>query len=111
MLLLHSFEYDRARRAFREASSIAPSFAMAVWGEAMTYDHPIWGNHDRESAISALKKLGATAAERRAKAPTEREKLYLDAVERLFGEDERAQYAAAYSQAMGEIGRGDDLHC
>src|SRR5215510_13378327 len=47
VLLLHSFEYARARRAFAEASRIAPNFALAYWGEAMTYDHRIWGEQDR----------------------------------------------------------------
>ncbi|MEP7149089.1 MAG: hypothetical protein ABI857_09425, partial [Acidobacteriota bacterium] len=36
VLLLHSFEYARARRSFAEASRLAPDFAMAYWGEAMT---------------------------------------------------------------------------
>src|SRR5688500_17182689 len=65
VLLLHSFEYARARRAFVEASRLAPDFALAYWGEAMTYDHPIWGEHDRPGAQAALARLAPTAAERR----------------------------------------------
>lgn len=109
VLLLHSFEYGRARRAFQEASRLAPNFAMAYWGEAMTYDHPIWGEHDRAAATSALTRLGATASERRAKAPTEREKMYLAAVETLFGSGDQRQ--AAYSDAMLELTKRfpDDL--
>src|SRR4051794_4974213 len=41
VLLLHSFEYERAKIAFAEASRLAPGFAMAYWGEAMTYNHTI----------------------------------------------------------------------
>jgi tetratricopeptide (TPR) repeat protein len=103
VLLLHSFEYPRARRAFQEASRIAPDFAMAYWGEAMTYDHRIWGAQDRTSGLAALAKLAPTPAERRAKAPTPREKMYFDAVEKLFEDGDEIQVATAYSNAMGEL--------
>ena len=95
MLLLHSFEYGRARRSFQEASRIAPDFAMAYWGEAMTHDHRIWGEQDRMAGLASLAKLGPTPVERRAKAPTEREKMYLDAVEQLYREGSQAEVAAA----------------
>lgn len=104
VLLLHSFEYARARRAFQEASRIAPDFAMAYWGEAMTYDHRIWGEQDRASAVAALQRLAPTPAARRAKAPTEREKMYFDAVEALYGDsDDQHEIAAAYSRAMDAL--------
>ncbi len=111
VLLLHSFEYARARRAFQEASRIAPDFALAYWGEAMTYDHRIWGEQDRSSALAALNRLAPTPAERRAKAKTEREKLYFDAVEKLYEEGDKASVAAAYSNAMAEVTKRfpDDL--
>ncbi|MCA1828817.1 MAG: hypothetical protein LC689_17985 [Myxococcales bacterium] len=41
VLYLHSFVYDEAREAFKEAEAAAPC-PIAFWGEAMTYDHPIW---------------------------------------------------------------------
>src|SRR5262249_13864856 len=40
VLLLHSFEYADAAEAFREAQARAPQFALAYWGEALTYCHP-----------------------------------------------------------------------
>ena len=108
VLLLHSFEYGRARRAFQEASKLAPDFAMAYWGEAMTYDHPIWPEYDRPGGTAVLSRLAATPEARRAKAPTEREKMYLDAVEKLFAADD---HAVAYSSAMADITKRfpDDL--
>src|SRR5688572_15909922 len=111
VLLLHSFEYGRARRAFQEASRIAPDFAMAYWGEAMTYDHRIWGAQDRAPAVAALAKLAPTPAERRGKARTEREKMYFDAVEKLFADGDAEQTAVAYSNAMAELAKRfpDDL--
>src|SRR4051794_3850612 len=42
VLLLHNFAYPQAERAFKEAEGIDPSFALAYWGEAMTYNNPIW---------------------------------------------------------------------
>lgn len=100
VLLLHSFEYARARRAFQEASRIAPDFALAYWGEAMTYDHRIWGEQDQKAALAALARLAATPVERRTKAPTTREKMYMDAVEQLYGEGTEAEVAVNYSKAM-----------
>jgi len=85
VLLLHSFEYGRARAEFAEAIRMAPNFAMAYWGDAMTYDHPIWPENDRPGALASLARLGASPAERRTKAVTEREKPYLHPVERLYG--------------------------
>jgi tetratricopeptide (TPR) repeat protein len=103
VLLLHSFEYSRARRAFQEASKVAPDFALAYWGEAMTYDHPIWPEYDRPGALAVLARLGPTPEVRRAKAPTEREKMYLDAVEKLFADGDQKQVAAEYSAAMERL--------
>jgi tetratricopeptide (TPR) repeat protein len=85
VLLLHSFEYDDAIAAFREAQRLAPGFAMAYWGEAMCFNQPLWRNEDVAKARAALSKLAPTPVERQAKAPTAREKAYLDAVERLYG--------------------------
>ena len=75
--LLHNFEYPRAAKAFQEAQAIDPSFAMAYWGEAMTHTHPIWFQQNLPAARTVLERLGATPAERLAKAGTERERDFL----------------------------------
>ena len=85
VLLLHSFEYDDAIAAFREAERLDPNFAMAYWGEALSYNQPLWFNEEVGKARAALGRLAPSADARQAKAPTAREKGYLDAVERLFG--------------------------
>lgn len=103
VLLLHSFEYARAIAAFDEAIKIAPDFAMAYWGKAMAYDHRIWGEQDQTAALKALSQLGATPAERRSKAPTERERMYLDAVEALYRDGTEREVALAYSNAVQRI--------
>jgi tetratricopeptide (TPR) repeat protein len=97
---LHSFWYDEAADAFRAAQQAEPSFAMAYWGEAMTYNHPIWSEQDLEEARKALGRLAPDREARLAKAPTEREKAFLNAVEILYGEGEKAARDAAYAEAM-----------
>ena len=84
VLLMHSFEYDDARQAFVEAQKADPAFAMAYWGEAMTFNHPVWQRTSPELAKAALNKLAPTAEARRARAQTEKEKDWLGAVERLY---------------------------
>ena len=102
-LLLHSFEYPDAAEEFREAQRLEPGFAMAYWGEAMTYNHPLWMEQNRESARKALERLAPTAEARRAKAPTERERMYLDAVEALYGEGEKEARDRDYAAAMRRL--------
>src|SRR5687767_14268382 len=85
LALLHNFEYASAATAFREAQKADPAFAMAYWGEAMTFNHPVWQRTSPDLAKAALNRLAATADARRAKAQTEKEKDWLGAVERLFG--------------------------
>ncbi|NIR44368.1 MAG: tetratricopeptide repeat protein [Gemmatimonadetes bacterium] len=103
VLLLHSFEYADAAEAFREAQRLDPDFAMAYWGEAMTYNHSLWAQQDREAALGALNRLAPTPAARRAKAPTEREGGYLAAVDILYGEGSKLERDLAYSEAMRRL--------
>src|SRR5436309_10035527 len=92
VLLLHSFEYQDAARAFREAQRLDSGFALAYWGEAMTYTHPLWNEQDRTAALAALRRLGPTPEARRERAPTGREQAYLHAVEvRLRSEEHTSE--------------------
>jgi outer membrane protein assembly factor BamD (BamD/ComL family) len=77
----------------------------------MTYDHPIWGEHDRQAAVAALGRLAPTPAERRAKAATERDKMYLDAAEALYVDGDDHQARSGYSAAMERMAKRfpDDL--
>lgn len=100
VLLMHSFEYDDAREAFVEAQKADPAFAMAYWGEAMTFNHPVWQRSSPELAKAALARLAPTAEARRAKAPTEKEKDWLGAVERLYGAGDKPARDFGYADAM-----------
>ncbi len=105
LLLLHSFEFDSARAAFRTASDKDPGFAMAYWGEALSHNMPIWGEQDLEAARAVLARLARTPEERLARAPTERERGYLASVELLFGDGEKVERDARYSAALGALAR------
>ena len=103
VLWLHSFEYEAAAQAFREAQRIDPGFAMAYWGEAMTYTHPLWNEQDSSAGHAILQRLGPTPEARRAAAPTPRERGYLSAVEILYGDGAKAQRDTAYALAMERL--------
>jgi len=85
VLYMHNFEYDEAQAAFERARKIDKDFAMAYWGEVMTYNHPLWGQQAKDAALKVLRKLGRSPKARSKKAPTQREKDYLHTVELLYG--------------------------
>lgn len=103
MLLLHLFEYPYARDEFLKAQQLDPNFAMAYWGEAMTYNHPIWDQQDLQSARVALMKLGKTPEERITRTPAAREQGFLAALELLYGSGTKAQRDLAYMRAMEQL--------
>ncbi len=106
VLWLHSFEYEDARAAFRRARELEPGFALAAWGEAMTHNHPIWVQVDVAAGRAALETLGASREERRAAAPTERERAWLAAVEDLyFSAGDKPARDRAYAAAMERLHR------
>jgi len=100
---LHNFEYDDAARAFRSAQQIDPDFAMAYWGEAMTKNHPVWMEQDLGGARRVLDRLGASREARIAKGRTERERVYLSAVETLYGAGDKIARDGAYLDAMRRV--------
>ncbi|HEV7671027.1 MAG TPA: hypothetical protein VGS22_21125 [Thermoanaerobaculia bacterium] len=102
---LHNFEYQTAAEAFQAAQKLDPGFALAYWGEAMTFNHAIWMEQDLAGARAVLARLGANPQERAAKAPTEREKGYLAAVETLYGEGTKEERDFRYEAAMGDLSR------
>ena len=101
--ILHSFGYEQAREQFHAAQELEPDFALAYWGETLTYNHPLLAERDLESPRAALERLGATREERAAKAATERELGFLTAVEELFGEGELAERRIGYMEGMRNL--------
>jgi tetratricopeptide (TPR) repeat protein len=79
--LLHSFFYEEARRVFESAASLDPSCAMASWGVAMTWYHPIWSppsDDDLKAGLRAIERAEAAGAK------TERERDYIAAVASFY---------------------------
>ena len=103
VLLLHSFEYEDAREAFREAQEVDPDFALAYWGEAMTHNHPLWRQQNVQAARKAPERFAPTQAERLENTPFERERGYMRALEALYGDSDKVERDFAYSEAMGEL--------
>jgi tetratricopeptide (TPR) repeat protein len=101
---LHSFEFDEAAAAFHQAQQIDPNFALPYWGEAMSYNHPLWAQVDLTAARKALERLAPTREGRIAKAHTEKEKAYLEAVDRLFyAPGDKLARDTAYCEAMARM--------
>ena len=103
VLYLHSFEFEDAAEEFRAAKKADPGFAMAYWGEAMSCNHPLWREVDASSARRILEELAPTPEARLAKAPTAREKMYLAAVEALYGKGSKEENDRAYAEAMRRL--------
>jgi hypothetical protein len=103
LALLHNFEYEDAAEQFRKAQAIDPNFAMAYWGEAMTFTHPVWFQQDLTAAHAVLVRLGATPEARLRKAPTARERDYLHAVEVLYGKGTKDERDFLFADAMASI--------
>jgi tetratricopeptide (TPR) repeat protein len=70
---------------------------MGYWGEAMTYNHPIWAEQDAESARRVLAKIVDTSR------LTARELAYIAAVETLYGAGDKLAHDIAYSREMEKI--------
>jgi hypothetical protein len=81
MLALHSFMYPRAHREFQQAAKADPGCAMARWGDAMAYHHPLWGEDEPEAARQALAEVGAEGS------LTAKERAFLGAARALYHED------------------------
>ncbi len=100
---LHSFGYEDAIDAFRAAQKADPNFAMAYWGEAMSFSQPLWFFEEVPKGRAALAKLGPTPEARIAKAKTPREQGFMRAVEALFGPGDKPARAAAHARAMATV--------
>src|SRR6059058_4850538 len=92
--LLHSFFYEEARRIFTAVAAKGPNCAMAQWGIAMTWWHPIW-TPPTPNEMSA----GKAAAEKAMamKAGSDLERGFITAL--------NAYYNSADSPTTGEVGQ------
>lgn len=100
---LHNFEYDSAANDFRRARKIDPEFALAYWGEAMTYNHPIWMRQDRDAGRAVLAKLGKTREQQLARAKTPMEKDLVKAAQILYGDGDKKSRDFLYRDHMASL--------
>jgi len=101
--LLHNFQYEEAIKAFQEAQKADPEFGLAYWGEAMAHNYTLWAEQQTEDARKALAKLAPAAEARAAKAKTAREKMWLAAVEALYGSGTKFERDEAYADRMDAL--------
>ena len=83
--LLHSFFYDEARRRFEAIAEKDPKCAMAWWGIAMTWYHPLWAPpsvEERAKGLGAVRKAKAIGVH------TPLEKGLLEAIEAFYTTNE-----------------------
>ena len=104
LLLLHSFQFDDAGEKFHEAQQLDSLCAMAYWGEAMSQNHPLWREQDKEKALSILARLGPSKEDQRKAFKLEFEQDMFDAICILYGEGPKKGNDIAYSTFM------EDLH-
>jgi tetratricopeptide (TPR) repeat protein len=104
LLLLHLFEYEEAARLFIAAQKADPSFAMAYWGEAMTFNHPVWNEVDVQAGRTSLARFGATPEARAQGIADPRERAWFSAVEILYsGAGSKPERDARYAAAMEQL--------
>ena len=112
---LYNFEFDIAAEAFRESQKADPAFALAYWGETMSYNHPLWAQQDLAAARKVLERLAPTAAARAAKAPAGKERDLVEAADVLFGAGDKLARDIAYADALKKIHakypKDDEIAC
>ncbi|HWO88272.1 MAG TPA: hypothetical protein VNL98_03860 [Gemmatimonadales bacterium] len=105
MALLHSFWYEEAGRAFRAAAEADTSCAMAQWGLASSYLHPLWAPptpaelREATAAVARARALGARS---------HREGMWVDAIAAYFDSAASAPHPRRlrqWSEAMERLYR------
>ena len=100
---LHSFEYEQAARIFSEAAAADPSCAIAYWGIAASYYHPLWAPPSGTELEKARAALSSAAA---AGAKSQRERDYIAALETFYRDSGKVDHktrALAYSTALEKL--------
>ena len=102
--LLHSFFYEEARRVFTSVAERDPKCAMAQWGIAMTWWHPIWTPptpDEMRAGKAAIEKAMSL------KAGTERERGFITALNTYYNSADRSSAAPVGQSCHGPVGPRD----
>jgi tetratricopeptide (TPR) repeat protein len=90
LALMHHMMYEQARDRFNEVAEQDSDCAMAQWGIAMSYIHPLWGQRPSDADFEAGSKALAKAKER--ENFDDREMAYINTVEPFFENWEATSY-------------------
>ncbi len=89
LALLHHMNYINAKDAFIQASEVDPECAIAYWGAAMTYVHPLWPDTITPDAQVTGQDLLNKAVD--AKHASTRERAYVSALQAYYREDNKKE--------------------
>ena len=116
--ILHSFGWKQAIAEFKQAQQMQPDFAMAYWGETLCYNHPLKPSRTTRTRAPCWPGWARRPRHALAKAPTAREKGFLEAVEAAVGRGRLARTPrrlhardGAAARAVSQRRRGDDVLC
>jgi tetratricopeptide (TPR) repeat protein len=102
--LLHSFFYEEARRIFTAVAEKDPNCAMAQWGIAMTWWHPIWTpptpDEMRAGKAAVTKAMAMTAG-------PDRERQFITALNVYYNTAEGPATDAVGQSCHGPVGPRD----
>src|SRR5256886_542406 len=102
--LLHSFFYEEARRVFTSIAERDPQCAMAQWGIAMTWWHPIWTPptpDEMRAGKAAIEKAMAMNA------GTDRERGFITALNTYYNTPDSSVAAPVGQSCHGPVGPRD----
>src|SRR5213080_1206399 len=102
--LLHSFFYEEARRVFTSVAERDPKCAMAQWGIAMTWWHPIWTPptpDEMRAGKAAIEKAMAMNA------GTDRERGFITALNVYYNTPDNSTAGAVGQSCHGPVGPRD----
>src|SRR6267378_3471280 len=110
--LLHSFAYSAAEKAFSDVIKADPNCAMAHWGIAMTYFHPLWPPPLPAETVAR----GREEIERaRQLGGSDREREFIEALSFIYANDPvpYRDRVNRYTAAMGKLAERnrDDVEC
>jgi len=101
--LLHSFFYEEARNIFTRVAAQDPACAMAQWGIAQTWWHPIWAPPTPDEM-----KAGKAAADRAmALKSAGRERAFIEAIDTYYNTPDPKVAGEAGQSCHGPIGPRD----
>ena len=102
--LLHSFFYEEARRVFTSIAERDPQCAMAQWGIAMTWWHPIWTPptpDEMRAGKAAIEKAMAMNS------GTDRERGFITALNTYYNTSDGSSGAPVGQSCHGPVGPRD----